>query len=72
MTRPTVTETSSRLGIPQIPELSQAWGTSDKLVSVLRGWGRTIFLSISQVIRKPILGLDGMHTDGLWVLGNIS
>lgn len=47
MARLTVRETSSRLGMPQVPEPSQAWGISDKLVSVLRDWGRAVFLSIT-------------------------
>lgn len=40
MPRLTVRETNSRLGVPQVPEPSQAWRTSDKLVSVPRDWRR--------------------------------
>lgn len=64
-TRPTVREASSRLGIPQVPEPSQAWGTSDKLVSALRGWKR----SCSCLFQKKTL--PGSEWDARrWLLGS--
>lgn len=46
-------ETSSRLGTPQVPESSQAWGTSDKQVRVVVG----AEFSALAMMTKPSYGL---------------
>lgn len=47
-TRPTDRKTISRLGTPQVPASSQAWGTSDKQFRVVVG---AEFSSISKVTK---------------------
>ena len=49
--RITQRETSSRLGASQVPVPSQAWGTSDKQLRVIRVGGGGAFSSISARVR---------------------
>ena len=49
--RITQRETSSRLGASQVPVPSQAWGTSDKQLRVMRVGGGGVFSSISARVR---------------------